>query len=219
MCQMEVFNTISKSSEGIFKDRGSKFLGYAFPFNELLELNERIAEIHKIHPKARHICYAYRLTPDGSVFRANDDGEPSGTAGKPILGQIDSHQLTNTLILVVRYFGGTKLGTGGLINAYRTTAKETILANRIVAKKLLANYVLKFEYTKMAQVMEAVKKSSFVIEKQEFELTPFLQLSIEKKDHEKLAHNLQAAIVGKIPEVFNPETDVRDFELILKKVD
>jgi len=216
---MESYFTVNKESTGLFRDRGSKFIAYVYPFNDLTILDEQLLALKKLHPKSRHFCYAYRLGPDGSKFRANDDGEPSGTAGRPILGQIDSHKLTNTLIIIIRYFGGTKLGTSGLINAYKTTALEAIKENAIVEKFLMANYALKFDYSMMARVMEFVKKSEFVILKQEFELNPYLNISIRKSNHEKAAFNLQAAIAGKIPEVFNPEKDIQGFELILTSVD
>ncbi len=215
MRAMESYFTINTESEGLFRDRGSKFIAFAYPFYNLSELDERLLALKKLHPKSRHFCYAYRQGPDGAVFRANDDGEPSGTAGRPILGQLDSNKLTNTLIIVIRYFGGTKLGTSGLINAYKTAALEAIKENVIVEKFLMAHYRLSFDYSQMARVMEFVKKSSFGIKKQEFELHPFLELNIRKNGHTEAAFKLQAAIAGKIPEVFDPEKDIQGFEMTL----
>jgi len=219
MADMESYYTINKESTGLFRDRGSKFIAFAYPFKNLEELEPRIVTLKKLHPKSRHFCYAYRVTPDGAVFRANDDGEPSGTAGRPILGQLDSNKLTNTLIIVIRYFGGTKLGTSGLINAYKTAAAEAIKENEIEEKFLMAYYRISFEYRQMARVMEFVKKSGFTIQKQEFELNPFLEINIRKTNHEDAAFKLQAAIAGKIPEVFNPEQDIQGFEMTLTSVD
>ena len=193
MPSMESYFTLNTESTGLFRDRASKFIAYAYPFNDLKELDERVLALKKLHPKSRHICYAYRLGPDGSLFRANDDGEPSGTAGRPILGQLDSNKLTNSIILIIRYFGGTKLGTSGLINAYKTAALEAIQENDIVEKFLMAYYRLSFDYSQMARVMEFVEKSEFDIQKQEFELNPFLEIAIRKANHEDAAFKLQAA--------------------------
>ena len=216
---MESYFTINTESSGLFKDRSSKFIAFAYPFNDLSELDQRILSLKKLHPKSRHFCYAYRFGPDGAVFRANDDGEPSGTAGRPILGQIDSNKLTNILIIVIRYFGGTKLGTSGLINAYKSSTLEAIRENVVVEKFLMAHYRLSFDYSKMSRVMEFVKKSEFNIQKQEFELNPFLLINIRKKGHEESAFKLQAAIAGKIPEVFDPVKDIQGFEMSLTKED
>ena len=216
---MESYKTITKHSEGYFRDRGSKFLAYAYPISAVSELEDRIAALQKIHPKARHICYAYRIGPEGKAYRANDDGEPSGTAGRPILGQIDSMGLINTIVLVIRYFGGTKLGTSGLINAYKVAAREALDNNEIVEKKLMAYYRLDFDYSVMARVMEVVKKSSFDITYQEFELHPFLNIEVKKEGHETSAFNLQAAIAGVIPEVFDLKKDAIGFEMSLERVD
>lgn len=123
---LDVYNTIESISEGLFKDKGSKFIAYTFPSDSTERFQISLEKIKKEHIKARHFCYAYRIGIDGTLYRANDDGEPSGTAGKPILGQIDKYELTNIGIVVVRYFGGVKLGTSGLINAYRLAAKESI---------------------------------------------------------------------------------------------
>lgn len=127
----DTYRTIAHPAEGIFKDRGSKFLGFAFPVKTETEIKEIIANLRAEHSKARHFCWALRLTADRSVFRLNDDGEPSGTAGRPILNTLLSADLTNILIVVVRYFGGTLLGVPGLINAYKTASQESILAAEI----------------------------------------------------------------------------------------
>jgi uncharacterized YigZ family protein len=126
------FKTLAGPATALFKDRGSKFFGFAYPVTSKDEVKQRVQALKKEHPKAVHHCFAYRIGFDGNELRANDDGEPSGTAGRPILGQIDSKGLTNVLIVVVRYFGGTLLGKPGLINAYKTTAADTLAGGTFV---------------------------------------------------------------------------------------
>jgi len=205
--------TIANSTTGLFRDRGSKFYAYAFPILSTEDFRERMEEVKKEHPKARHFCYAYRLGQDKNNFRANDDGEPSGSAGRPILGQLDSNGLTNTFVVVVRYFGGTKLGVPGLINAYKQSTIEALNENTIVKKTKMAKYKTESEYGKMSEVMNAIKKSDFTIEKQSFEINPFILINIREKDHEKNEHLLNAAIAGKIPDAFDSEKDVDGWAL------
>ncbi|HZH54819.1 MAG TPA: YigZ family protein, partial [Sphingobacteriaceae bacterium] len=154
----DTYRTILKPSEGIFRDRGSKFIGYAYPMTDENNLKDLLGEVKALHPKARHHCYAYRLTPDRSVFRINDDGEPSGSAGRPILNTLLSYDVTNVLIVVVRYFGGTLLGVPGLINAYKAAAKEALDAAEIVEKTVNDIYELTFEYLSLNDVMRVVKE-------------------------------------------------------------
>ncbi len=150
--------TLAETATGEFRDRGSKFLAYAYPIEEETEAQIHIEQLRKEHPKARHWCYAWRLGLDKNSFRANDDGEPSGTAGRPILGQIDSANLTNVVVIVVRYFGGTLLGTSGLINAYREAAKEALASAKIIEKTVCTSVTLTFDYALMSDVMNALKK-------------------------------------------------------------
>jgi uncharacterized YigZ family protein len=152
------YKTIEKAVVAEFKDRGSKFIAYAFPVNTSEDFNARLQEVKKEHPKASHYCFAYRLGMDGNSFRINDDGEPSGSAGRPIMGQIDSQQLTNVLIVVVRYFGGTLLGVPGLINAYKTVTSLALQAACLVQKSVELTYRLQFDYIRMNEVMRIVKK-------------------------------------------------------------
>src|SRR5687768_10464063 len=130
-------------------DRGSKFLAYAFPAGSEKEANDILLKIKKDHPKARHYCFAYRLLPDASLERTDDDGEPSGSAGKPILGQLIKHRVTNAMIIVVRYFGGTKLGVSGLTEAYKTSASNAILSGQIIAKKVFAMIMIHPAYEQL----------------------------------------------------------------------
>ncbi len=164
----DTYRTIGSASTGDFRDRGSKFLAYAYPIRSEADCPPLLEALRKEHPKARHYCYAYRVGMGGLNFRANDDGEPSGTAGRPILGQIDSFGLTNVVVVVVRYFGGTLLGTSGLINAYRTAA-EAALGEAVIEEKLVeSHFRLEFAYALMSGVMQAVKKLHLSILEQHF---------------------------------------------------
>ena len=152
----DTYKTIEKPSEGLFKDKGSKFISLAFPVNSEEEIKEIVQSIKKEHHSARHHCYAWRLGADQLHFRANDDGEPSSTAGKPILGQIQSFDLTNILIVVVRYFGGTLLGVSGLINAYRSAALDAINQAEIVEKLVEKWLLVDFDYGAMNEDRKSV---------------------------------------------------------------
>jgi uncharacterized YigZ family protein len=155
---LDTYQTIAAPSIGEFKEKGSKFIAYAFFVSDEIEIKEKLDLLKKEHFKATHHCYAYRLGTDGKNYRANDDGEPSGTAGRPILGQIDSFGLTNLLIVVVRYYGGTKLGTSGLINAYREAAKLA-LENSIKIEKIIESQIdFSVPYLKMNEVMQFLKQ-------------------------------------------------------------
>ena len=144
---MNHYFPIEKPSVSEFKDRGSKFLAYAFPISTVDDFKKRLKELKEEHPKAAHHCFAYRLGMDKNNFRSSDDGEPSGSAGKPILGQIDSRDLTNIAVVIVRYFGGTLLGVPGLINAYKTSASLALQLTAIVQTPVLIRYDLPFDYT------------------------------------------------------------------------
>lgn len=174
--QQDYYFTIEQPSTAEFKDRGSKFLAYAYPVQEVADVKLRLGELKKEHPKAVHHCFAYRLGLDGTQFRVTDDGEPAGSAGRPILGQIDSKQLTNTLVVVVRYFGGTLLGVPGLINAYKTATSLALQVTPIVQKPVEIKYVLHFDYTLMNEVMMVIKQSQCSVIAQEMQL--FCQLTI-----------------------------------------
>ena len=186
--------TIAAPSTGEFRDRGSKFLAYAFPTYTEEDWQTALASVKKEHPKARHHCYAYRLGLDQNNFRANDDGEPSGTAGRPILGQIDSFNLTNVFVVVVRYFGGTLLGTSGLINAYRAST-QSAFQNAKIEEKIVEDFIrIQFEYGQMGEVMNAVKKLGLNIRKQYFEETAYLEVGIRKKETSSTLIRLRAIL-------------------------
>ena len=178
----DTYKTIQAPAEGIFRDKGSKFIAYAFPFSHENDLKNIITDIKTAHSKARHHCYAYRLTPDRNIYRVNDDGEPSGTAGRPILNVLLSEELTNILVIVVRYFGGTLLGVPGLINAYKTATEEAILNVKIIEKTVNDVYAIKFDYLLMNDVMKIIKEDKLEILHQEFDLHCQIKLSVRKTD-------------------------------------
>jgi uncharacterized YigZ family protein len=184
------YNTIEKPSVAEYKDRGSKFIAYAYPITDISEFKERLAAIKKEHPKATHHCFAYRIGLDGNNYRVSDNGEPSGSAGRPILGQIDSKHLTNVLIIVVRYFGGTLLGVPGLINAYKSAAALALQVTPIVQKPVLINYRLQFDYTQMNEVMKIVKHFDCVVLKQETKLFCLFEIEVPKNRLEEVLNKL-----------------------------
>ena len=170
------FLTFTGLSEGYFMDRGSKFLAYAFPVSNEHDANQFLQKIKKDHPKARHYCSALRLFPDASLERSNDDREPSGSAGKPILGQLVKYQLTNAMIIVVRYFGGTKLGVPGLIEAYKTSASNAIEASTIVKRKVYATVKIDLSYEQLPSFINHCRQLGVMIFKEEYIETPSLIL-------------------------------------------
>lgn len=162
----ESYKTITTTATSELREKASKFLGFAFPVLNEDDIQLALTEIRKIHPKATHHCYAWRLGYDKNNYRANDDGEPSGTAGKPILGQIDSRDLSNILVIVVRYFGGTLLGTSGLITAYKESAKLTIDQCNIIEKWITKSYQITVDYSLMNDLIEAIKKYKYQVVEQ-----------------------------------------------------
>jgi len=181
----DTYKTIEKPVESIFRDRGSKFLGYAYPINSENDIKAIVAQLKAEHPKANHHCWAMRLSVDRSVFRVNDDGEPSGTAGRPILNTLLSHDLTNIVVVVVRYFGGTLLGVPGLINAYKTTAEEAVGQAVIIHKTVNDVYTIAFDYLQMNDVMRIIKDDNLAILNQQFDNDCSIQVSIRKTQVEQ----------------------------------
>lgn len=181
---MTHYTTISTPSQTELKDRGSRFIAHAFPIQTAEDFKKRLKELKEEHPKAAHHCFAYRLGTDGNNFRASDDGEPSGSAGKPILGQIDSKGLTNIAVVVVRYFGGTLLGVPGLINAYKTSASFALQLSPVMQKPILVNYELQFDYTLMNDVMMFVKRYSGVVLRKEMQLFCSLVVGVPKAEEQ-----------------------------------
>lgn len=191
MQEINFYQTVLQGSVAEFKDRGSKFIAYSFPVITKEDFKNRLDELKKEHPKAIHHCFAYRLGIEGNDFRVGDDGEPSGTAGKPILGQIDSKKVTNTAIVVVRYFGGTLLGVPGLINAYKTASALALQLTPIVQKPIEVNYALEFDYTMMNEIMMLVKQYNCTIIDQQTQLFCLLKMGIPKQRLEEVLYKLK----------------------------
>ena len=177
------FRTISASSQYLLKEKQSKFFGYAFPVSEIEEVKISIEQLKKTHHTARHFCYAYQIGISTIVYRVNDDGEPRNSAGIPIYGQIHSFNLTNILIVVVRYFGGTKLGVGGLVSAYKECAKLTIEADKIITKDIIVPIQIKFDYSLMNTVMRIVKEYNLEISKQDMSVKCIFDILTTKENN------------------------------------
>jgi uncharacterized YigZ family protein len=177
----DTYNTISKPSKQIlFKDKNSKFYGFAFPFKSEADLKSIISNLKKEYQNAGHFCYAYQLGTEQTNYKVNDDGEPNNSAGMPIYGQIQSSELTNILIVVIRYFGGVKLGVSGLINAYRTAARMAIEESEIIEKTINTNYRLRFEYKNLSKVLRLLKKNKVEIRTQSLTEQCLLEISVRK---------------------------------------
>jgi uncharacterized YigZ family protein len=175
------YRTITGPATGEFKDRGSKFLAYAHPISSVQDAKEKVNALKKEHPKAAHHCFAYRIGTEGSEFRANDDGEPSGSAGRPILGQIDSFNLTNILVVVVRYFGGSLLGIPGLINAYKTATLDALSKATVIEKWIEEKVEIEFDYPAMNEVLYILRQFEATIYKQDLQLFCSIDAGIPKK--------------------------------------
>lgn len=188
---MDTFKTIQDTAQGLFTEKKSKFISYAIPVKSVEDVKTELEKYRKEYYDARHICWAYMLGAERNEFRSNDDGEPSGTAGKPILGQINSNELTDILILVVRYFGGIKLGTSGLIVSYREAASEAIAASEIIEKTVDIDIRFKFEYPFMNDVMKVVKDLEPVIIEQQYDMDCIMELRIRKALFEQLKSRLE----------------------------
>jgi len=200
MTEQDFYYTITQSSTAEFKDRGSKFIAYAFPVESADDFKIHLQALKKEHAKAVHHCFAYRIGTDGNNFRSSDDGEPSGTAGKPILGQIDSKELTNVAVIVVRYWGGTLLGVPGLINAYKTAAALAFQVTPIIQKQIEVNYSIEFDYTQMNDVMMILKQFNCTVITQEMQLFCLIKTGIPKNRLQEALyrlHDLQNVITKK----------------------
>jgi uncharacterized YigZ family protein len=187
----DTYFSIEKESQALFKDKGSKFFAFAYPVKSEVEIKERLASLKKEHPSANHHCYAYRLGADKQTFRSNDDGEPAGTAGKPILGQIQSKDLTDLLIVVVRYFGGTLLGVSGLINAYKNAAAEVISASTIVEKHIRFVYKVNFSFERMNDIMRILKENQAKVIRQDAMEACEIEFAVRKQNADKLEEQMR----------------------------
>ncbi len=182
----DLYRTIQNPSEGLYKEKGSKFLAFVYPVSTVEEIKERISHLKKHFHDARHHCYAWRLGADMERYRVNDDGEPSGSAGNPIFGQIQSRELSDILVVVIRYFGGTLLGVGGLINAYRSATSDSLDQAQIVELKVYKLIKVRFEYPQMNSVMKVIKDLDLSFEDQEFDLNCSLTLKVWKRKMDRV---------------------------------
>ncbi|MBR4488798.1 MAG: YigZ family protein [Bacteroidales bacterium] len=184
------YRTIAKESEGLYKEKGSRFIALAYPVRTEEEVKQHVADVKKKYYDARHHCYAYILGANKDAYRMNDDGEPSGTAGRPIHGQLLSKDLTDTLIIVIRYFGGIKLGVSGLINAYKTAAKDALDNNTIVEKFVEEDYQLRFPPLSMNKVMQLLKRETVKITDQQYDTDCIIRFTVQKRDADNLLEAL-----------------------------
>ena len=191
MSEKEFYSTIEKPSHAEFKDRGSKFIAFAFPIETPDDFKKQLQILKKEHPKAVHHCFAYRIGTEGNNFRSSDDGEPSGTAGKPILGQIDSRGITNVAVIVVRYWGGTMLGVPGLINAYKTATALALQVTPLVEKQIEINYSIEFDYTQMNEVMLIMKQFNCTIHTNEMQLFCIIKAGVPKNRLQEVLYRLK----------------------------
>ena len=187
----DTYLTLAERSEGLYKVKGSKHFSYAFPVTNEGDIKNCLEVIKVEHHSARHHCYAWRMGYDASRYRTNDDGEPSNSAGPPILGVLKSNSLTNVLIVVVRYFGGTKLGVGGLIDAYRTAAALAIDAGNIIEKTRIQTFLIKYPYARMGDVMNILKRSGISPEKTDFQITCTLEATVRLRDSAGFAKSIE----------------------------
>lgn len=184
------FKTIKHKTEGIFKEKGSKFLSFAIPVTDENQIKTEIQEFRKNYHDARHVCYAWVLGPERLNFRVNDDGEPSGTAGKPILGQINSKELTDILVVVVRYFGGVLLGTGGLIQAYKEAASEAINKTEILTKTVEKQIIIQFDYPLQHIILKLLKDNQTIVEERVLEMNCTFKLRVPNAGYLHLIQSL-----------------------------
>lgn len=187
----DTYKTIQEISEGVYRDKGSKFIAYLYPLNSENDIKDIITVLKAEHPKARHHCWAFRLSPDRTVFRLNDDGEPSGTAGRPILNTLLSNELTNVLAVVVRYFGGTLLGVPGLINAYKSATVEAVKNANIIEKTVNSVFRIEFGHPQMNEVMKIIKEEDLKISNQNFDLNCSFSLEIRQSQVNKVLGKLE----------------------------
>ncbi len=194
---MDSYKTISHLSQGEYKEKGSKFFAYAFPISDKKAFDESLEFVKKEHFKARHHCFAYRLGLEDDNYRMSDDGEPSGTAGKPIYGQLLSHELRNILVVVVRYFGGIKLGTSGLIRSYKEATIDAIKNGEIITVEVRRKVSLQFGYEQMGEIMNAIKQCNFEIVSKKFEADAQVVLGIKNSLFDEQFIRLKAKILDK----------------------
>lgn len=201
--QSDQYRTIAGPSQGIYKEKGSKFLGFAFPVRSEEQVKARLQELRGRYHDARHHCYAYCLGPDMQTYRMNDDGEPSSTAGRPIFGQIQSHLLTDTLVVVVRYFGGTLLGTSGLIRSYKHAAEDALSHARIIKKTVQSLYQLEFDYPLMSDIMRLLHEYDIQPYEKEFQESCRFRIGIRQSAEQQVAERFKSLKGLKIKRISN----------------
>ena len=187
---INTYRTININSDYLLKEKQSKFYGYSFPVSDTKKIKSFIALLQKKHHNARHFCYAYKIGFEDPVFRVNDDGEPRNSAGMPIYGQIQSYNLTNVLIVIVRYFGGIKLGLGGLVSAYKECAKKTLESNKIITRTINLPVQIKFNYLQMNNVMRIIKKYDLEVVNQEMQIDCVFDILTTKDNNEAVCYQL-----------------------------
>lgn len=198
----DTYKTIEISVENIlFKEKNSKFFGYAYPITSELEVKKHLDQLKIDHFSARHWCFAYQIGTENIKFRANDDGEPSNSAGMPIYGQIQSFEITNVLVVVVRYFGGVKLGVGGLISAYKTTAQLTLAEANIIEKTIDKQFKITFDYKNMNKVMRIIKEKNIQIVQQKMEMNCEIQIATRKKNAKEIVAIFKSLFEIEIEEI------------------
>ncbi|RAV99078.1 IMPACT family protein [Pseudochryseolinea flava] len=195
------YQTIEKPCEGTYKEKGSKFLAFAYPVQSEGEIKERLNDLRKIYFDARHHCYAWILGPEKKIFRAADDGEPNHSAGDPIIGQIRSKNLTDVLVVVVRYFGGVKLGVGGLVSAYKTSAEAALNDAVIITKEVFHTFQIQYDYPVTPDVMKLVKEFELKILEQDFQSRCFMRGEVPLREKEKLSAKVKLMNALSIPVV------------------
>jgi uncharacterized YigZ family protein len=186
----DTYKTIQSEAQGLFKDKGSRFLAFAYPVVDENQIKETVAKLRRKYHDARHICYAFHIGFREVYYRVNDDGEPSGTAGRPILGQITANNLTNILIVVVRYFGGVLLGTPGLINAYRSAAADCIHNAKLIEKTIDVNFEIQFKYEELSRIMKIVKEEPVEIMNQVLELNCIMNLRVRQSCYDRVKNKM-----------------------------
>lgn len=205
---IDSYLTLAEPCTGEYKEKGSKFISYCYSLHDERDLELILSDLKVIHPKARHYCYAYKIGVDNNRFRTNDDGEPSGTAGKPIYGQILSHGLTNIVIVVIRYFGGTKLGAAGLIHAYKESAKEALESAMVIEKFITNSYELVFGYDHMGEIMNALKELGIDIKDKKFESACQVLIQLRLSEENLLIHKFKARVLQKNLDEIDDTTDI-----------
>jgi len=207
------YYSIAIPSEGEYKEKGSKFLAYLYPFDHESELEFHINALKSLHPKARHYCFAYKIGVQSEIYRINDDGEPSGTAGKPIMGQLNSHNLTNILCIVIRYFGGTKLGVPGLIKAYKDATSDAIEKAAVVEKFIVEEFLFKVDFEYHGIIMNELKHLDIEVIEQSFSNKANLKVKIRKSQSEQKIKQLKATLLGWDIDEIKDETKIDFLEI------